>query len=54
MEQKQRITRDVVGEDPLLLNYWKEMHPMARRRLLESDISVSTLGELKKLDEELR
>ena len=54
MEQKQRLPRDVVGEDPLLLDYWPRMHPMARRRLLESNISVSTLGELKKLDEELR
>ena len=42
-----------MGHDPVLLSYWDKMPPRARLRLLESDISVSTLGELQKLGEEL-
>ena len=53
MEKKLRSPRDVVGEDPALLTYWNQMPVRAQLRLLESEISVSTLGELKKLGEEL-
>ena len=53
MEQYYRLPQDVVGHDPVLLSYWDRMPPRARLRLLESDISVSTLGELQKLGEEL-
>lgn len=53
MEQYYRLPRDVVGQDPALLSYWNEMPAKAQLRLLESTISVSTLGELKKLAEEL-
>lgn len=53
MKQYYRHPRDVVGSDPVLLAYWDEMPPKAQLRLLESTISVSTLGELKKLGEEL-
>ena len=53
MEQSYRLPQDVVGHDPVLLSYWDKMPPRARLRLLESDISVSTLGELQKLGEEL-
>ena len=42
-----------MGHDPVLLSYWHKMPGRARLRLLESSISVSTLGELKKLGEEL-
>ena len=48
-----RHPRDVVGTDPALLAYWEQMPPRAQLRLLESKITVSTLGELKKLGEEL-
>ena len=36
-----------------LLAYWNQIPPKARLRLLDSTITVSTLGELKKLAEEL-
>lgn len=53
MKQIFRHPRDVVGRDPALLAYWEQMPPKAQLRLLESSITVSTLGELKKLGEEL-
>ncbi len=53
MEQYLRLPQDVVGHDPALLSYWDQMPARAQLRLLESGISVSTLGELKKLAEEL-
>lgn len=53
MIQYYRHPRDVVGQDPALLSYWEQMPAKAQLRLLESSISVSTLGELKKLAEEL-
>lgn len=54
MEELKRTPVDVVGRDPELLAYWKEIPPVAQLRLLDSAITVSTLGELKKLAEELR
>jgi len=54
MEELKRTPVDVVGRDPKLLAYWKEIPPVAQLRLLDSAITVSTLGELKKLAEELR
>ena len=53
MEQFYRHPRQVVGDDPELLAYWNQIPPKARLRLLDSTITVSTLGELKKLAEEL-
>lgn len=53
MEQKERTVRDVVGDDPALLGYWQQISPQVQRRLLDSTINVCTLGELKKLAEEL-
>ncbi len=53
MESYYRLPQDVVGHDPVLLSYWDQMPARAQLRLLESTISVSTLGELKKLAEEL-
>ena len=50
-EQYYRLPQDVVGHDAALLSYWDTMPARARLRLLESDISVSTLGELKMLAE---
>jgi len=50
LEQYFRLPQDVVGHDPVLLSYWDQMPPKARLRLLESRITVSTLGELKKLN----
>lgn len=53
MKSYYRLPQDVVGHDPVLLSYWDRMPAKAQLRLLESSISVSTLGELKKLEEEL-
>lgn len=53
MEQYYRLPQDVVGHDAALLSYWDQMPAKAQLRLLESSITVSTLGELKKLAEEL-
>ena len=50
-EQYYRLPQDVVGHDAELLSYWDQMPAKAQLRLLESDISVSTLGELKMLTE---
>jgi len=52
-EQYYRLPQDVVGHDAALLSYWDQMPARAQLRLLESKITVSTLGELKKLAEEL-
>ena len=53
MEQYYRLPQDVVGHDAVLLSYWDRMPAKARLKLLESDITVSTLGELKMLADEL-
>ena len=53
MIQHDRRPQDVVGEDPMLLEYWRTMPGQVQLRLLESRISVSTLGELKMLREDL-
>jgi len=53
MREPIRNPRDVIGTDPLLVEYWNQIPPHVQLQLLESDISVSTLGELKKLSEEL-
>ena len=53
MESYYRLPKDVVGEDPILLAYWNQMPARAQLRMLDSGISVSTLGELKKLAVEL-
>lgn len=52
-EQYYRLPQDVVGHDAVLLSYWDRMPAKARLKLLESDITVSTLGELKMLADEL-
>ena len=51
MEQYYRLPQDVVGHDAALLSYWDRMPAKAQLRILESDITVSTLGELKLLEE---
>jgi len=48
LKQYFRLPQDVVGHDAQLLSYWDTL------RLLESTISVSTLGELKLLEEGFR
>ena len=48
-EQYYRLPQDVVGHDAALLSYWDTMPAKAQLRLLESEITVSTLGELKML-----
>ena len=50
-EQYYRLPQDVVGHDAVLLSYWDTMPAKAQLRLLESTITVSTLGELKLLSE---
>ena len=52
-KQYYRLPQDVVGHDSVLLSYWDQMPAKARLKLLESDITVSTLGELKMLADEL-
>lgn len=48
-EQYYRLPQDVVGHDAVLLSYWDTMPARAQLRLLESQVTVSTLGELKML-----
>lgn len=52
-EQYYRLPQDVVGHDAALLSYWDQMPAKAQLRLLESKITVSTLGELKMLADDL-
>lgn len=52
-EQYYRLPQDVVGHDACLLSYWDTIPAKAQLRLLESKITVSTLGELKMLADEL-
>lgn len=51
LKQYFRLPQDVVGHDAQLLSYWDTLPPRVQLRLLESTISVSTLGELKLLEE---
>ena len=51
-EQYYRLPQNVVGHDAVLLSYWDQIPAKAQLRLLESQITVSTLGELKMLAEE--
>ena len=53
-EQYYRLPQDVVGHDAALLSYWDQMSARSQLRLLESNISVSTLGELKMLEERFK
>ena len=53
MARYYRNPREVIGTDPALVAYWNSMPVRAQLRLLDSSITVSTLGELKKLGEEL-
>lgn len=52
MKKHLRKPRDVVSDDPALLADWGNIPPQVQRRMLESTITVSSLGELKKLAEE--
>jgi len=54
LKQYFRLPQDVVGHDAQLLSYWDTLPPSVQLRLLESTISVSTLGELKLLEEGFR
>ena len=54
MEQYYRLPQDVVGHDAALLSYWDQIPAKAQLRLLESNVTVSTLGELKMLAEQLQ
>ena len=51
LEQYFRLPQDVVGHDAALLSYWDTMSARSQLRLLESEVTVSTLGELKMLAE---
>lgn len=53
MYQCYRRPQDVVGEDHILLEYWNTMPGKVRLRLLESGISVATLGELQLLCDQI-
>ena len=53
MIQYYRHPRDVVGNDPQMLHAWNDMPGDIQLRLLESNISISTLGELKMLHSHL-
>lgn len=52
-KQYYRLPQDVVGHNAALLSFWDQMSAKAQLRLLESNITVSTLGELKMLAERL-
>ena len=52
-DQYYRLPQDVVGHDATLLSYWDQMPAKAQLKLLESEITVSTLGELRMLAERL-
>ena len=54
LKQYFRLPQDVVGHDAQLLSYGDTLPPSVQLRLLESTISVSTLGELKLLEEGFR
>ncbi len=53
MKQYFRRPQDVVGKDDALLNYWNTMPGKVRLRLLESSITVATLGELQMLRDQI-
>ena len=53
MERFYRQPQEVVGMDPVLLSYWDTMPGKVRLQLLESRITVSSLGELKMLEARL-
>ena len=53
MEQYFRLPQDVVGHDAALLSHWDTLSGKVQLRLLESTITVSTLGELKMLEDHI-
>ena len=53
MQQDFRRPQDVVGKDDALLNYWNTMPGKVQLRLLESSITVATLGELQMLRDQI-
>jgi hypothetical protein len=53
MEQFFRRPQDVVGKDDELLDYWNTMPGSVQLRLLQSNITVATLGELQLLQAQL-
>ena len=53
MQQYFRRPQDVVGKDDALLNYWNTMPGKVQLRLLESGITVATLGELQMLRDQI-
>lgn len=54
MEDFSRTPQDVVGQDPGLLDYWDKMPDSVKRSLLSSQATVSTLGELQLLCDQIR
>lgn len=54
MEEYYRTVEDVVGKNPVLLDYWDHMPDAVKRMMLESDTTVSTLGELQLMANQLR
>lgn len=54
MPEYARTVKDVIGEDKALLDYWDKMPDMVKGQLLDSNASVSTLGELVILSNQLR
>jgi len=54
LEQYFRLPQDVVGHDAALLSYWAQMSAKAQLRILESGMTVSTLGELQMLEESFK
>lgn len=53
MQQYFRRPQDVVGKDDVLLNYWNTMPGKVQLRLLNSGITVATLGELQLLRDQI-
>lgn len=53
MDRPNRRPRDVVGDDPVLLHCWDDLPDQVKRQLLDSTYTVSTLGELQLLAQQL-
>lgn len=54
MDHQERLVEDVIGQDKALLDYWDKMPDKVKQQLLASDVSVSTLGELQLMANQLR
>lgn len=54
MEEYSRTVEQVIGHDPALLEYWDKLPDTTKKSLLCSNATVSTLGELQILSNQLQ